>query len=63
MPKASKAKFYAVSIGKQGPKIYTTWEECKANTSRYPGAKHKSFYTRQEADEWLGISQFEPPQC
>ncbi|THV06110.1 hypothetical protein K435DRAFT_626600, partial [Dendrothele bispora CBS 962.96] len=31
-------------------------------TSRYPGAKHKSFSTRQEADEWLGISQFEPPQ-
>ena len=27
MPKAAKQKYYAVKIGREGPKIYTTWQE------------------------------------
>lgn len=55
MPKAPqlKRKYYAVKIGAQGPKIYDTWEECKENVSRYPGAIHKSFTTLKAAEAWL----------
>lgn len=27
MPKASKNKYYAVKLGREGPKIYNTWDE------------------------------------
>jgi ribonuclease HI len=46
-------KYYAVAVGRN-PGIYTTWEQCEAQVSEYPGMKHKSFKTRQEAVNWLG---------
>ena len=47
-----KMKFYAV---KQGLKvgIYTKWEDCLTQVKGYPGAKYKSFYTREEAQIYL----------
>ncbi|KAI0336181.1 hypothetical protein GY45DRAFT_587773 [Cubamyces sp. BRFM 1775] len=48
-----KEKFYAVHNGRQGTQIYTTWEETKANVSRYSGAMHKSFRSLAEARAWL----------
>ncbi|KAJ3801151.1 hypothetical protein GGU11DRAFT_276760 [Lentinula aff. detonsa] len=53
MPKASRKSYYAVCVGREGPKIYNSWEECKQNTSRYPGAKHRGFLTYQDAQDWL----------
>ncbi|KAF9023412.1 hypothetical protein BDZ89DRAFT_166822 [Hymenopellis radicata] len=50
-----KVKFFAVAVGREGPKIYDTWTECEKNVKRYPGAKHKSFPTRREAQEWLDV--------
>ncbi|KAJ3860214.1 hypothetical protein EV359DRAFT_24944, partial [Lentinula novae-zelandiae] len=52
MPKASKKSYYAVCIGREGPKIYNSWDE----TSRYPGAKHRGFSTYQDAQDWLVVA-------
>ncbi|GLB36504.1 putative dna repair and recombination [Lyophyllum shimeji] len=52
MPKAAR-KFYAVAVGRDGPKIYTTWDECKEKITRYPSALYKSFPSQKQADEWL----------
>ncbi len=49
-------KYYAVKEG-AGRGIFLTWEECKASVSGYSGAVYKSFKTRQEAEEFLGIRQ------
>ncbi len=48
-----KNKFYVVWKGKV-PGIYTSWEECKAQTDGFPGAEYKSFKTRQAAEEAFG---------
>lgn len=46
-------KYYAVRNGKEGKKIYTTWEDCKVNTEGQKGAKFKGFYNREDALEYL----------
>ncbi|KAJ7293180.1 PIF1-like helicase-domain-containing protein [Mycena rebaudengoi] len=46
-------KFYAVAKGKEGAKLYRSWDECKNNVSRYPGAIHKSFNSLEQAETWL----------
>ena len=46
-------KYYAVRVGKK-PGIYTTWEKCKAQVHRYPGAVFKSFATKSEAEDFIG---------
>ncbi|KAH0590267.1 hypothetical protein H2248_012563 [Termitomyces sp. 'cryptogamus'] len=51
MPKSAK-KYYAVAVGRDGPNIYDTWDECKMQTARYP-AVFKSFPSRQQAEQWL----------
>ena len=49
------SKFYAVKKGKN-PGIYHTWDECKINVNGYPGAVYKSFYTLEEAEEFIGMT-------
>lgn len=46
-------KFYAVAHGRMGPRIYTDWEQCKADVSGFQGAVYKSFPTREQASEWI----------
>ena len=41
-------KYYAVKKGRV-PGIYTTWDECKKNVMKFPGAIFKSFETEKEA--------------
>ncbi|KAF8349807.1 PIF1-like helicase-domain-containing protein [Amanita rubescens] len=53
MTRGRGQKYYAVSIGRDGPMIYLTWDECKAKVSRFPGSVFKSFSSRQEAEQWL----------
>ncbi|KAG1908486.1 uncharacterized protein F5891DRAFT_16295 [Suillus fuscotomentosus] len=55
MPKAAK-KYYAVRVGREGPRIYDSWAECNANVSRWPGAVHKSFRSHTAAEEWLALT-------
>ena len=47
-------KYYAVKVGKK-PGVYRTWDECKSNTHKYPGAIFKSFKTMDEAYEFVGF--------
>lgn len=37
-----KRKFYVVWVG-HSPGIYDSWEECKAQTDGFPGAKYRAF--------------------
>lgn len=47
-----KKKFYAVKIGFV-PGIYESWDECKKQVEKYPGACYKGFVTRKEAENFL----------
>ncbi|KAF7339973.1 ATP-dependent DNA helicase PIF1 [Mycena venus] len=48
----SMPKYYAVARGREGPKVYRSWDE----TSRFPGAVHKSFTSIEQAETWLASS-------
>ena len=52
MGKGPKKKFYAVVRG-LNPGIYLTWDECKAQTHRFPGAIFKGFASRSEAENFM----------
>lgn len=47
-----KKNFYAVSVGTE-PGIYLTWDECKAQTSGFLGAKFKGFATQGATVEYM----------
>tara|TARA_R110002003_G_scaffold120_3_gene10614 strand:+ start:9303 stop:10052 length:750 start_codon:yes stop_codon:yes gene_type:complete len=49
-PKSSK--FYGVAIG-HVPGVYTDYSSVQAQTKNCPGAKHKSFATREEAQAFV----------
>lgn len=53
--KTSKPKFYAVKKGfKEG--IFNEWTEVSKYVNNFPGAQHKSFKTRAEAERYLKVS-------
>lgn len=60
IPKSSRRKYYAVHVGREGPKVYETWQECQANVSRWPGAMFKSFLSRKAAEEWAAMPAGQP---
>lgn len=45
-------KYYAYLIGKKSG-VLDNWEDCKKIVSGKPGAKYKSFTSKQEAEKWL----------
>ena len=47
-----KRKFYAVSRGRETG-VFTSWNAASRAVSGFPGAKHKSFSTRQDASSYL----------
>ena len=51
MPKETIG-FYAVHKG-YTLGVYKTWNECKEQIQRYPGALYKKFYTKQQAEEYI----------
>lgn len=51
----AKKKFYAVKQGRKTG-MFLTWDECKKQVMGYPGAIYKSFATKEEAEEYLGIT-------
>lgn len=48
----STKKYYAVRKGKV-PGIYHSWNECRAQVERYPGAQFKGFSNIREAREYM----------
>ena len=52
-PIMGKKNFYAVRVGRSGPAIYRTWDECKAQVSAYPASAFQGFATRPEAEAYL----------
>jgi hypothetical protein len=51
-PRSAKKLFYAVAVGRSIG-IFSTWEETESNISGFPQAKHKSFRSFEDAQEWL----------
>ena len=49
---ARKQKHYVVWKGRRTG-VFSTWDECSAQVSGYPGAEYKAFDTRQAAEEAL----------
>ncbi|WP_322171161.1 ribonuclease H family protein [Acutalibacter caecimuris] len=49
----AKKKFYAVRVGREGQKIYTSWDACKKQVQGMGGAVYKSFPTLEEAENFL----------
>ena len=47
-----KQKYYAVRNGRKIG-IFTTWDECKKQTSGYSGAEYKSFSSLREAQDYM----------
>lgn len=50
--KGKSRKFYAVQAG-HTPGVYDTWEEAKEKIKGFAGASHRSFATREEAEEFV----------
>lgn len=48
-------KYYAVRNGRV-PGIYTSWQKAKQQVNGYPDARFKSFSTREEAEEFNGVT-------
>ena len=48
----AKKKIYAVRKGKVIG-IFKSWDECKDSVEGYPGAEYKSFFSEEEANEYL----------
>ena len=46
---AAKQKYYVVWNGRK-PGVYSTWDDCKAQVDGFPGAKYKSYPTREQAN-------------
>lgn len=44
-----KQKYYVVWKGRK-PGVYASWSECQSQTMSFPGAKYKSFTSKQEAE-------------
>lgn len=47
---ARKQKYYVVWVGDR-PGIYDSWQECQLQVKNYPGARFKSFDSKEEAVE------------
>lgn len=45
-------KYYAVAIGRN-PGIYNTWDECKCEITKFPGAKYKKFTDKKQALDFM----------
>lgn len=48
----SKKKYYAVRKGRCSG-IYNTWDDCKLQVSGFSGAEYKSFFSKEEAEEYI----------
>jgi len=51
-------KYYAVRIGHDGPKVYTSWDECSKAVKGCKGADFKSFSTEEDAKLYLNYKPY-----
>lgn len=51
-----KSKYYAVKKGKKVG-IFSSWDDCSEQVKGYSGAMFKSFKTKEEAEEYLGVKK------
>ena len=49
----SKKKYYAVVGGREGDKIYTSWDQCRRQVIGVPGVIYKGFADLPEAEAFL----------
>jgi hypothetical protein len=52
-----KYEFYAVAIGHDGPRLYTSWAETSKAVLGYKGSKFKGFHSRDAAEAFLPARQ------
>ncbi|KAF8272918.1 hypothetical protein EI94DRAFT_105373 [Lactarius quietus] len=45
--------YYAVKKGRDGPKVYDSWEECRMTVTRYSRAEFKKFRSLADAEAWI----------
>lgn len=45
--------WYAVAVGREGPKIYESWSDCEPNVLCFSGAKFKKFELRTDAEAFI----------
>ncbi|OSC97068.1 hypothetical protein PYCCODRAFT_1472108 [Trametes coccinea BRFM310] len=63
MGKSGKPGYYAVARGRV-PGIYSSWDECQAQTAGFAGNKHQKFSPLEQARQYLsqhGVSAAVPP--
>ncbi|OSC97069.1 ribonuclease H-like protein [Trametes coccinea BRFM310] len=63
MGKSGKPGYYAVARGRV-PGIYSSWDECQAQTAGVAGNKHQKFSSLEQARQYLsqhGVSAAVPP--
>ena len=47
-----KKKFYAVAAGRQTG-VFTDWTAAEMQVKGFPGARYKSFVSKEDAEKWL----------
>lgn len=52
----AKNKFYAVVKGRT-PGLYTSWDDCKAQVDKFPGAQYQGFPDEASARAYLGTTE------
>ncbi|KAI0360397.1 ribonuclease H-like protein [Trametes cingulata] len=55
MGKSGKPGFYAVARGRV-PGVYTSWDECQAQTAGFAGNKHQKFSSLEQAKQYLAAN-------
>lgn len=53
MGTSKKKSWYAVKKGRN-PGLFTSWDECRKQVIGFAGALYKGFYTKEEAEAYLG---------
>jgi hypothetical protein len=48
-----KTAYYAVARGRNGPKVYTTWEQTFSDINGFRNARHKRFNSEAEAKQFI----------
>lgn len=57
--KKKQKKYYAVRNGRKAG-VFDTWDEAKKQVVGYPGAMYKSFKTKKEALDYIGVTVQKP---
>ncbi|KAK0617003.1 ribonuclease H-like protein [Immersiella caudata] len=48
----TRKRYYAVRVGRK-PGVYDTYNKCFAQVDKFPGAKHKSFFSLEDAEAFV----------